>query len=65
MGNKILEYKIIYNYGLEAITTEMNRLIEEGWQPFGAPYFVHGFDQYRIPRIELAAQAVVKYMTDK
>lgn len=55
----ISRYKILYCANGYDLEMEMMKLIEEGWQPFGAPQIAGEVFPYEL------MQAVVKYCCDK
>jgi hypothetical protein len=36
----IAEYKLISSHSPQEMVTEVNKLISDGWQPFGSPHVV-------------------------
>lgn len=56
---KIIAYKLIQAEGNRALAEEVNRFINEGWEPHGSPLLLlnHAVETHRKPVI---AQAIVK-----
>jgi Domain of unknown function (DUF1737) len=42
---KITEYKTALGQTVEQLDADVNRLIQEGYQPYGGPYYVAARDQ--------------------
>ena len=64
---KIKEYITISTYDLENLDVVVNKRIQEGWQPFGAPQYNNDVFEEDNPDIREEQgffQAMVKYEDD-
>lgn len=53
---KIIDYEIIATSSFVGVNEIVNRMIDEGWQPYGIPW-----DMRMGPEVYFSAQAMVKY----
>ena len=54
---KIVEYRMLSEFNTNALTTRVNSCIEQGFQPYGQPFYSYNPDT----KIGLFCQAMVKY----
>ena len=56
---KIIKYKLLSDYSLDNLENDMNKFIQEGWQPYCQPFKIRLFGK------DCIVQAIVKYKEEK